>query len=201
MACSRGFLFSKALPRSPYLPFGAEYCEGMNTAESLRAQQMEHAERWLYRSITATKNLETFLPQLPNQNRNCWNLTWELLLKTSASILVNGSHSKGFQEPGVLCFCPKALVACWQSAAGEHRNIPSVQLRDFPEELREIHKHWHSSEAEIHTHWAPRSQKGSLHWQRWLPCLQLACDAQIPTGRTLTCYQLHTSQTGPLPQV
>jgi hypothetical protein len=61
MACPKGFS-SEALFRPPHSPFGTESCEGTNTAESLKAQQMEHAERWLYRGITATWNLETFLP-------------------------------------------------------------------------------------------------------------------------------------------
>lgn len=61
IACPRGSLSSEALPRSPHSPFGAESYEGNNTAESLKAQQMEHVERWLYRGITATRNL-AFLP-------------------------------------------------------------------------------------------------------------------------------------------
>lgn len=40
-------LLLKSPPQVPHLPFGVESYEDTITAESLKAQQMEHAERWL----------------------------------------------------------------------------------------------------------------------------------------------------------
>lgn len=42
---------------------------------------------------------------------------------------VGSPQGKGFEEPGILCFCPRLLPVCWKSTEGEQEAILSVQLK------------------------------------------------------------------------
>lgn len=85
----------------------------------------------------------------------------------------------------------------------EQGTIPSVQLRESPKELREIHRHWQSSEPQLHTLGTPfpLPPNGVSVWAQLTAFVHLVYGAQIFRGVTLTCHQLGMLQTGSLPEV